>query len=306
MSLVIIQVILLTIFLIAILVGSFAASGEDDKVEAGRIVNGKEATEGELPYQASVQYHFGRRLVSTKASHYCGGAFLAPDWVLTAAHCVRNQVKSKLKIVGGTNDITDKNSSTYKVTKIIMNKYNDITKHNDIALINIDIPHENKTSIIPVRLCQDSFNPEGHTCRVSGWGHLKSKGSSVPDKLREVAVSVLPASKCKEMLSGYPWDSRYQTMLCAGGQDKDACQGDSGGPLVCQDGQGVSCIAGVVSWGVGCATKGIPGVYTNVRKYNQWIQNHMAGNGSEAEIGNQNQGLVGLVLDILGAFNPKE
>ena len=41
---------------------------------------------------------------------------------------------------------------------------------------------------------------------------------------------------------------------------------------MCQMEDGARCLAGVVSWGVGCATEGIPGVYTNVRKYNEWIR----------------------------------
>ena len=49
--------------------------------------------------------------------------------------------------------------------------------------------------------------------------------------------------------------------------------GDSGGPLVCMDDEGTSYITGIVSWGVGCATEGVPGVYTNVRKYLTWINN---------------------------------
>ena len=62
------------------------------------------------------------------------------------------------------------------------------------------------------------------------------------------------------------------SMICAGGSDKDACQGDSGGPLVCPDENGQLYISGIVSWGIGCATEGIPGIYTNVQKYVDWIQ----------------------------------
>merc|ERR1712168_1606917 len=85
MSLVVIQVIILTVFLIAILIGSFAGNREEDQVKAGKIVNGKEVTRGQLAYQASIQLHYGSRLVSNKATHFCGGAFLAPDWIHTAS-----------------------------------------------------------------------------------------------------------------------------------------------------------------------------------------------------------------------------
>ena len=63
-----------------------------------------------------------------------------------------------------------------------MNEYNDITKVNDIALLRLDTtPYnlERRTEeghpTRPVALCPESFDPQGQSCVVSGWGHLKSK-----------------------------------------------------------------------------------------------------------------------------------
>lgn len=61
------------------------------------------------------------------------------------------------------------------------------------------------------------------------------------------------------------------TQLCAGGEkNKDSCRGDSGGPLMFQT-DGVWVIAGVVSYGAKCGSEDIPGVYTKVSKYMDWI-----------------------------------
>ena len=56
--------------------------------------------------------------------------------------------------------------------------------------------------------------------------------------------------------------------VCAGGEEgKDACKGDGGGPLVCQDQTGAWNLVGIVSWGIGCGKRDVPGIYTKVCKF---------------------------------------
>lgn len=57
-----------------------------------------------------------------------------------------------------------------------------------------------------------------------------------------------------------------ETMICAGEKGKDSCQGDSGGPLASN-----GTLVGIVSWGLGCAREGYPGVYTNVAYFKDWL-----------------------------------
>ena len=67
-------------------------------------------------------------------------------------------------------------------------------------------------------------------------------------------------------------------MFCAGNEKGgiDSCQGDSGGPLVVPHtniyGKKIYELAGIVSWGIGCARAGLPGVYTQVSNYIDWIE----------------------------------
>ena len=55
-------------------------------------------------------------------------------------------------------------------------------------------------------------------------------------------------------------------------------QGDSGGPLECRDAGGNWMLAGVTSFGWGCAKENHPGIYVKVANFLDWIQTTMETN----------------------------
>ena len=103
--------------------------------------------------------------------------------------------------------------------------------------------------------------------------HFCSLGGSATNNLQYVRVPAITNAQCNSAYGG----SITDTMICAGYPGvggKDACQGDSGGPFVCND-NGNAVIAGVVSWGNGCALADYPGVYARTTSALSWIQNSM-------------------------------
>ena len=60
---------------------------------------------------------------------------------------------------------------------------------------------------------------------------------------------------------------------------KDGCQGDSGGPMT-ESREGSEYQVGVVSWGEGCGRAGLPGVYSNVGMFRDWMDTIINSHGS--------------------------
>lgn len=205
--------------------------------------------------------------------------------IATATHCTKMTSPRNIKAVIGTKDLADEDSPVYEVDRIMNGNYDADSKQNDISLLRIvrRSDENRKHAVVPVPICEESFDPEGLDCEVSGFGFVKWHKKGGGGKLRKAKIKVLHYETCTKMLKGHHWDPNNNSMLCAGSLDKDACQGDSGGPLVCPMPNGGRCLAGVVSWGVGCATPGFPGVYTNIRNYDKWINKNIECNKNGEE-----------------------
>lgn len=246
-----------------------------------RIVGGKDAASGQYPWQVAIVSN----LNDAYQTQYCGGTLIDASWVLTAAHCIKGTPSSEeiYIAVGFTNLTNISQAETSRVKKRVVHKiYNSSTLNNDIALLELETPVDlarcgSRCEVVDVVTPEDatSFEPSARAW-VSGWGSTSSTSTpSYPSKLQWAEVTMMD---CVGNPSLYNAADITDNMICAAtpssGWDKDSCQGDSGGPLVVADSSGTGSykLAGVVSWGEGCASNGYPGVYTKVANYTKWIE----------------------------------
>ena len=165
------------------------------------------------------------------------------------------------------------------VSEICMHpEYEHSIFNNDIALLRMasPLPGYNET-MIPICLpTASSHFPAGTNCSVTGWGRTHQSGWS-SRKLRVARVPIIDHATCKQQYLESDGEIVTDKMICAGYQEGkvDSCKGDSGGPFVCKEG-GKYVLAGATSWGVGCAQAGRPGVYTDIKKFLNWIEGHIS------------------------------
>ncbi|KAL3457285.1 trypsin-like serine protease [Aspergillus heterothallicus] len=226
-----------------------------------RIVGGNKAAIHNYPYQVSI---------FVQGSFAGGGSVIAPNTILTAAHCVSGAAPDTFTVRAGSSSRTS-GGTIAKVSKIAIHPQYSKPEvlENDIAIITLDgdLSFDSAVGAIELPVLGSGLPGTGEQVLISGYGATVEGRAYSPD-LRSVMVGVVDKGACEIAYKDYAVPVT-QGVFCAGVQEggKGSCTGDSGGPVVSN---GV--LVGIVSWELGCARPDYPGVYSSVALYRDWIK----------------------------------
>ncbi|KAI9501203.1 hypothetical protein GGI25_000571 [Coemansia spiralis] len=259
-----------------------------------RIVGGRPATANEFQSTVFIEAHNPRLL----SSQICTGSLIAPNVVLTAAHCVFSEDGAKYSAAEfkvGFGHITPGITSTFvghSVSKLIVHPSFNLAKlESDIALL---ILSENADSLSgkPIKVYTGEYYLDT-PLRAAGFGMTKPLDiTSQPPQLMTVEIGVGKDDLCIRNTDHF--DHKYQ--ICSDGRGgKDTCNGDSGGPLITSvDHESGTALIGLTSYGTSnpsnplglCAQPGSPGYYTRIAPYIPWITKSAGLNANDISITN--------------------
>ena len=276
------------------------------------IVNGIPVPDGKYPWQV--------RLYSSMEDQkgFCGGSIIAPQWVLTASHCLAkgeshggpNTAVDAENVVVGYGSIDRTKTIKIPAAKIFVHQgYLDkgLDGKSDVALIKLARPIENPTAITLADPETDQkLVTDGASVTVSGWGAIwspfdKDVEALMPDlgpkdemfdkwqfplKLHEVEIKAMDNQNCNDAFKPVGL-AAAPTEICAmvKGATKDSCQGDSGGPLVVKaDVPNGYVQVGVVSWGTMCGNRVTPSVFARVSSFTGWLNDTMKNNQGDEPV----------------------
>uniref|UniRef100_A0A8C5H6E6 Vitamin K-dependent protein C n=1 Tax=Gouania willdenowi TaxID=441366 RepID=A0A8C5H6E6_GOUWI len=220
---------------------------------------------GESPWQVL--------LLNARGRFHCGGVLIHESWVLTAAHCLENNLRFRVRM--GDFLLDEGTEVTLKVDKTFPHpNFQSQTVENDIALLHLETPAPFSDYIVPVclpgrEMAERVLHLNGTVTVVTGWGKEDMDSAQFSSALNVIKVPLVSHNVCAHQMQPFNISTN---VLCAGvlGQRMDACEGDSGGPMVTLY-RDTWFLVGLVSWGDGCGKEDKLGIYTKVSNYNDWI-----------------------------------
>jgi secreted trypsin-like serine protease len=255
---------------------------------ASAVVGGRAATR-DYPYMVALEYDEPGG--TTEFTQICGASLVAADRVLTAAHCLVQDLDgdgdvddvvpaASVRVLIGTQRLDERAAGeTIGATAVTVHeeylKRNDAS--HDVALLTLARRAVKGSPIaLAAPATQKGLWAPDKIATLTGWGSalFQDPGLTYENQLQEVQVPMRSDAECDESYSAMGGIDEA-TMVCAGELQggKDSCQGDSGGPLVVPDTGGTLVQAGVVSFGFGCGFPTQYGVYSRVgdSALNGWV-----------------------------------
>jgi secreted trypsin-like serine protease len=243
---------------------------------------------GELLGQLGFRASFGYSNI-TPTQSFCGATWIGGQWVVTAAHCVADVAAEAMMVNIGGHDLETDQSNVIGVSEVLPHRdYNPKTINNDIALLELE---RAPASVTPIALASESQLSAAIAARAEvvmlgrGQQDPVSPGEDAPSTptekvLFEVSAPLVSNEVCSAAIDSFlepdatqPTGTVTDAMVCAGRPEGNigTCFGDSGGPMILQV-NGRDYLAGITSWGIGCAQPGLYDVFTRVPFFKRDIE----------------------------------
>jgi len=266
------------------------AQGKDTPYSFG----GRPADPAWTPWQAQLYaslYKSRTDEPTWRAQHQCGGALIAPDWVVTAAHCLDEVAEKKQlgwRVRVGSTDLSKEDGVTYVVDRWVRHSgyvNQSVPKPppnmyaNDIALVHIKADAQTKLpaggkTITPILLYTGAVAKNAEVTAI-GWGMTQLAAKSFSSTPMMVDLQVMDNDLCRSR-PGYGPERINASVMCAARKKLKTCKGDSGGPVILTN-RPTPELVGLVSWGKDqCTGDGEPSVFTRIQSHLAWIRKAMS------------------------------